>query len=491
MDQTFSLNKKYVNILILCAITFTILTHTMELETQETPHHLKLPQELSMTTEQAHCISKEASTSFPRGIVVLVQSSDQTYHYAILEFKFNDSDVLIRNCATDKLEMVSLEKLRSLEFLIQITLQPHPPKELITNSFHLFYEPTLAEGASPSLEARILLNSCRIIVIGDLHGDSTGLRHILKNLYLSRIINKKGILASNAYLVFTGDLTDRGPYGPEVWTLIMELKNLNKDQVYTLRGNHESLEMATLGNFFKQLKDASEFNDQNLSYLLQRLFNSMPLGLFCGVAPQPHNDAYNAPYHFLFFCHGGIDPMVNLKYLIQKAIQLHKRSGQVNTLQHLLLHYPETSGLLWTDFCSNRTTEEPARRIDSSRGANSNMLNASATLDFFDEHSSNLARHPYILDAIVRGHQHLEGIARLKLLSPEEEQDWKPIHDMRTEAIEQGSIYTCIASTKWLFYPKKEQTVEAYAEITFDQKTNKWQMTPHITKRVSHKPNIR
>ncbi len=73
------------------------------------------------------------------------------------------------------------------------------------------------------------------IVIGDLHGDLESLVHILKaSQFMEKAAHDADVL-----LVFLGDYGDRGPYSPEVYYLVLKLKQLFPHQVVLMRGNHE------------------------------------------------------------------------------------------------------------------------------------------------------------------------------------------------------------------------------------------------------------
>ncbi len=74
-----------------------------------------------------------------------------------------------------------------------------------------------------------------VIVIGDIHGDLDSLIHILKE---SRFLDKarKG---ENAFAFFLGDYGDRGIYSPEVYYIVLWLKEQFPENVVLMRGNHE------------------------------------------------------------------------------------------------------------------------------------------------------------------------------------------------------------------------------------------------------------
>ena len=75
-------------------------------------------------------------------------------------------------------------------------------------------------------------------VVGDLHGDLESLVHILGD---SGFVEKaRG--DEDSYLVFLGDYGDRGPSSPEVYYVILKLKELFPENVVLMRGNHEGPE---------------------------------------------------------------------------------------------------------------------------------------------------------------------------------------------------------------------------------------------------------
>jgi len=76
------------------------------------------------------------------------------------------------------------------------------------------------------------------IVVGDIHGDLESLVKILKGCdFLSRAQNNE-----NLVLIFLGDYGDRGAYSPEVYYVVLRLKEAFPEKVVLMRGNHEGPE---------------------------------------------------------------------------------------------------------------------------------------------------------------------------------------------------------------------------------------------------------
>ena len=73
------------------------------------------------------------------------------------------------------------------------------------------------------------------IIVGDLHGDLKSLVHILDDSnFLSKARSDRDVL-----LVFLGDYGDRGPHSPEVYYVVLKLKEMFPERVILMRGNHE------------------------------------------------------------------------------------------------------------------------------------------------------------------------------------------------------------------------------------------------------------
>ena len=73
------------------------------------------------------------------------------------------------------------------------------------------------------------------IIVGDIHAALESLTHILKN---SNFMEKaKG--GEDILLIFLGDYGDRGFHSPEVYYVVLKLKELFPERVVLMRGNHE------------------------------------------------------------------------------------------------------------------------------------------------------------------------------------------------------------------------------------------------------------
>ncbi len=75
----------------------------------------------------------------------------------------------------------------------------------------------------------------KAIVVGDIHGDLESLEYILRD---SGFL-EKAMEDENVFLVFLGDYGDRGPHSPEVYYVILKLKELLPENIVLMKGNHE------------------------------------------------------------------------------------------------------------------------------------------------------------------------------------------------------------------------------------------------------------
>jgi len=73
------------------------------------------------------------------------------------------------------------------------------------------------------------------IIVGDIHGDLESITYILeKSSFMEKAKDGEDIL-----LIFLGDYGDRGFYSPEVYYVVLKLKELFPERVVLMRGNHE------------------------------------------------------------------------------------------------------------------------------------------------------------------------------------------------------------------------------------------------------------
>ena len=93
-------------------------------------------------------------------------------------------------------------------------------------------------------DANLIRVDGEVVMFGDIHGQYYDLIEVMRSMRFGKT-NKK--------FLFLGDYVDRGQHGPEVIAYLFALKVRYPDQVFLLRGNHESIEQTEQYNFRKQM----------------------------------------------------------------------------------------------------------------------------------------------------------------------------------------------------------------------------------------------
>ena len=95
-----------------------------------------------------------------------------------------------------------------------------------------------------SREANLVRVDGSVVIFGDIHGQFYDLCEVLRKQKFGRTSKK---------FLFLGDYVDRGAYGPEVIVYLCALKVRYPDQVFLLRGNHETRSCTEDFNFREQM----------------------------------------------------------------------------------------------------------------------------------------------------------------------------------------------------------------------------------------------
>lgn len=114
-------------------------------------------------------------------------------------------------------------------------------------------------------DSRDHCEGCHVVVVGDLHGQLSDLRQILKDL---------GNPAPDNCYIFNGDFVDRGNYSVEVLLVLFSLYLAFPKCVFLNRGNHECRYMNEEYGF--NLDVSSKYN-HDLYKLILKCFNALPL----------------------------------------------------------------------------------------------------------------------------------------------------------------------------------------------------------------------
>ena len=176
----------------------------------------------------------------------------------------------------------------------------------------------------------------KIIYLGDYHSSVHSLIDIIINLRNKNILTDEYKLADNYYIVFLGDIVDRGPLGIECLYIIYLLFLINnsneKERVFILNGNHEEKETYSRFDFHKELE--YQLKPDTIKKV-EELIRYLPFALFIKIDEQSK---------WYQFCHGGIDKhQLNFENF---------RSFLDSNTNYLTLSYKtnEVVGFLWSDF---------------------------------------------------------------------------------------------------------------------------------------------
>ena len=191
-----------------------------------------------------------------------------------------------------------------------------------------------------------LPDNSKIAYFGDYHSSLHSLIECIENLrtqdfFESGENNFK--LKENRYLVFLGDLVDRGPYGIEclyLLYLLFLINNQTEYRVFILNGNHEEKSVYINYAFASELKYQFD-DDKNTINLFEDLIKNLPLALFLRKGTS----------NWYQFCHGGIDAS-------QKNYELEDFLAS-NTKFHVISTPEPMRGFLFSDFTSKGGLSKP------------------------------------------------------------------------------------------------------------------------------------
>ena len=107
----------------------------------------------------------------------------------------------------------------------------------------------------------IIKKNSKIAFFGDYHSALHSLAECLLDLKNQNFFleEKSWVLKEDEYIIFTGDIVDRGPYGIECLYLLYQLFILNnyngKNKVIILNGNHEEIKKWREQKMFERTRD--------------------------------------------------------------------------------------------------------------------------------------------------------------------------------------------------------------------------------------------
>jgi len=206
----------------------------------------------------------------------------------------------------------------------------------------LLFECNLQDNQNYLMKKTIHQNS-KVAFFGDYHSSLHSLAECLLDLKNNDffISEDSWILKDNNYIVFTGDLVDRGPYGIECLYLVYQLfilNNSNTSKVIILNGNHEEVNVYDNYGFRLELENQiNPYTKEKFESLIKRL----PLALFL---------KYGEETKWYQFCHGAIDEEIQLSDFFNEFL---------NNDDNILVIPEEFNGLgfLWNDITNDNIND--------------------------------------------------------------------------------------------------------------------------------------
>ena len=315
---------------------------------------------------------------------------------------------------------------------------------------------------NPYILKRHVNPSSEIITIGDIHGSvHSVLRHFIRLKKQGYISDDLKITRPNIYFVFLGDYSDKGRYGIETWYLLMLLKMQNPENVFMLKGNHETFDV------FKQCEFSAELKikyDTEIQVRILKLFETLPSAIF-----------FSSNNKSIMFCHGGLPVNYKNELIIRKSAHLQNEIIQILSIENMTIKkldslYTEINFLhgyfLYGDEIQRKSNDESVLIVGNN--AAKKLLN------------------PYGVVSIIRGHQHYRYIGEKQgkpvAISTREkyslsENKMMGLAPKVTISLESAPhfVYTLASSPEGMGYLFDK---EGYAIIKNDH--NEWKMTPYI-----------
>ena len=216
----------------------------------------------------------------------------------------------------------------------------------------------------------------KFIIIGDFHGSVHSFIRILFRLHKYGVLDITTMkLKTNFYLVFLGDIIDRGMFSTEILVSILLLKKENDKNVIIIAGNHEASYPNINSRDGFQTELNFKYNDNNELYNnFNALFSNLP------VAVLIHNTDQT-----IWLSHGCFNASVDLDYKLNSEDYNKKTEIVLPTDNDKFI----INSILWSDIAY-----DPERE----RGAG----------DYYHKNTREEFRafmDKYKITGVIRGHQ--------------------------------------------------------------------------------------
>lgn len=261
--------------------------------------------------------------------------------------------------------------------------------------------PFLESNSDPSFAQKLITEpNSRVIFIGDIHSSFHSFVEIVDNLVSRGILRDDLSLKPEYYIIFLGDIFDRGPYALDILNILFQIKNKSFDRIVVLNGNHEDMSMYSSCGTGEEIH--TQLDDHHKMEEIHDLVKRLPSVLFLYTNGK-----------ILQCCHGGIEPNYRPKLFLDSEFQYdfhgydppfgrnrdttcdlddedyaNLRLGDVD-----LVH----RGLRWTDF----NPMQEGKALNPRRGM---VYGTRETRKYLDDNG---------IEGIIRGHQDFHHITLL------------------------------------------------------------------------------
>jgi hypothetical protein len=140
--------------------------------------------------------------------------------------------------------------------------------------------------------------------MGDFHGSLHSFIRILFRLHKYKVLDITTMkLYDNYYLVFLGDIVDRGMFSIEILTTILLLINNNPDKIKFIAGNHEASSPNINSHYGFEKENIYKYESEQLYMKFNLLFSILPVAIivhdkFNKQAIWLSHGCFNANYNY-------------------------------------------------------------------------------------------------------------------------------------------------------------------------------------------------
>jgi hypothetical protein len=246
------------------------------------------------------------------------------------------------------------------------------------------------------------IHTDKLIIFGDFHGSfSTFVRHLLRFKKIG-VIDENGKIKIGHYLIFLGDIVDRGIYSYEILMILYLLIINNPDQIILNNGNHEELtsngrinkniygtisitdHRTYIGNFINELlgkfKDLEEMLE--IYTEIQNVMRFQPSAILC----RNPNDTEK----IIFMAHGGLPHDKKNRNELEKSFR-----DKMAEKKSFYIHNDIGVSIRWNDFYGADNTDRSMRTAGDNSGIQKIGKNVLDNAKF------------YGIIMVIRGHEDL------------------------------------------------------------------------------------